>query len=44
MYEQAKYAAYQNAAQTTASKTKQVVMLYDGLVRIIQQAKEAIEQ
>jgi flagellar secretion chaperone FliS len=33
--------AYANAA-ATASKTTQVVMLYDGLVKIIQQAKQAI--
>ena len=35
-----KYQAYAAATQTVA-RTKQIVMLYDGLVRFMQQAKEA---
>jgi flagellar protein FliS len=35
--------AYSRAAHTVA-KTRQVVMLYDGAVRLIQQAAEAIEK
>lgn len=34
------YAAYQNASQTVP-KTRQVVMLYEGMVRFLQQAREA---
>lgn len=34
------YAAYQNASQTVP-KTRQIVMLYEGMVRFLQQAKEA---
>ena len=36
-----KYQAYASATQTVA-KTKQIVLLYDGVIRYIQQAKEAI--
>ena len=36
-----KYQAYAAATQTVA-KTKQIVMLYDGIIRFMQQAKEAI--
>lgn len=38
------YAAYKNAHQTTENKTRQVVMLYDGLMRYVNQAKQAIEE
>ena len=34
------YAAYQNASQTVP-KTRQIVMLYEGMVRFLQQAREA---
>lgn len=37
------YGAY-NTAKQTASKTRQVVMLYDGVIRFVQQAKQAIEE
>ena len=37
------YQAYRNAAQTVA-KTRQVVMLYDGVIRNLMQAIEAIEK
>lgn len=37
------YQAYALATQTVA-KTKQIVMLYDGAIRFIQQAREAIIQ
>jgi flagellar protein FliS len=36
------YKAYKHAAYTVA-KTRQVVMLYDGAIRFLAQAKEAIE-
>tara|TARA_B100001123_G_scaffold430776_1_gene551296 strand:+ start:2451 stop:2846 length:396 start_codon:yes stop_codon:yes gene_type:complete len=36
------YAAYSTATQTVA-KTRQVVMLYDGIIRNLRQAVEAIE-
>lgn len=36
-----KYQAYASATQTMA-KTQQIVLLYDGVIRLIQQAKEAI--
>lgn len=36
------YQAY-NMANRTLAKTRQVVMLYDGAVRFLQQAKEAIQ-
>ena len=36
-----KYQAYAAATQTVA-RTKQIVMLYDGVIRFVQQAKEAI--
>jgi flagellar protein FliS len=35
------YQAY-NAATQTVAKTRQIVMLYDGVIRFMQQAKEAI--
>ncbi len=38
-----RYKAYSNASQTVA-KTRQVVMLYDGAIRFLNQAKEAIEK
>lgn len=37
------YQAYAVATQTVA-KTQQIIMLYDGMIRIVQQAKEAITQ
>lgn len=37
------YKAYRNASETV-SKTRQVVMLYDGAIRFLQQAAEAIEK
>ncbi len=37
------YAAYQNAYQTV-SKTRQIVMLYEGTIRFMQQAREAMEE
>lgn len=39
----AQYNAYSQATRTVA-KTKQVVMLYDGAIRYLQQAKEAITE
>ena len=33
-----------NRATHTVSKTRQVVMLYDGMIRFLQQAQEAIEK
>lgn len=39
----AQYGAYHKAAHTVA-KTKQVVMLYDGAIRNLQQAREAISE
>lgn len=36
-----KYQAYAAATQTVA-KTQQIIMLYDGIIRLVQQAKEAI--
>jgi flagellar biosynthetic protein FliS len=38
-----KYQAYAAATQTVAG-TRQVVMLYDGAIRFVQQAKEAIRE
>lgn len=38
-----RYKAYSKATHTVA-KTRQVVMLYDGIVRFMAQAKEAMEQ
>lgn len=38
-----KYQAYAAATQTVA-RTKQIVMLYDGVIRFLQHAKEAIQQ
>ena len=38
-----KYQAYANAAMTVG-KTRQVVMLYDGAIRFVQQAVEAIKR
>lgn len=37
------YQAYSKASHTVA-KTRQVVMLYDGIVRFLNQAKEAMEK
>ena len=42
MPQQQKYQAYAAATQTVA-KTKQIVMLYDGAIRVMKQAKEAIQ-
>ncbi len=39
---QHKYQAYVAATQTVA-KTRQIVMLYDGAIRCVQQAREAIQ-
>lgn len=37
------YSAYTNAkANTTASRSKQVIMLYEGVIKFVQQAKTAI--
>lgn len=41
MVQKQKYQAYAAATQTVA-KTKQIVLLYDGVIRYLQQAKEAI--
>jgi flagellar protein FliS len=38
-----KYQAYAAATQTLA-KTKQIILLYDGVIRFVQQAKTAIEE
>ncbi len=38
-----KYQAYASATQAVA-KTQQIVLLYDGMIRLIQQAKEAIQE
>ncbi len=38
-----KYQAYAAATQTVA-RTKQIVMLYDGVIRFVQQAKDAIRE
>lgn len=38
-----KYQAY-NAAKQTAPKTKQIVLIYDGIIRLLQQAKKAIQE
>lgn len=38
-----KYQAYAAATQTVA-RTKQIVMLYDGIIRFVHQAKEAIQE
>ena len=38
-----KYQAYAAATQT-APKTKQILMLYDGVIRLVQQAREAIRE
>ncbi len=38
-----KYQAYAAATQTVA-RTKQIVMLYDGVIRFMQRAKEAIQE
>jgi flagellar protein FliS len=43
MVEKQKYQAYATATQTV-SPVRQIVLLYDGAVRCVQQAKEAIEQ
>ena len=41
--EKQKYQAYATATQTVA-RTRQIVMLYDGTIRFMRQAKDAIEQ
>jgi len=41
--EKQKYQAYATATQTVA-RTRQIVMLYDGAIRFLRQAKEAISQ
>ena len=41
--QKAKYQAYLSATKTVA-KTRQIVMLYDGAIRFLQQAKEAIRE
>lgn len=38
-----KYYAYANATQTVA-RTRQIVLLYDGVIRFLQQAKDAINE
>lgn len=38
-----KYQAYSSATQTVA-KTQQIIILYDGMIRLVQQAKEAIRE
>lgn len=38
-----KYQAYAAATQTVA-RTKQIVMLYEGIIRFLQQAKEAMDE
>lgn len=43
MHHRQKTQAYQQASQTV-SKTRQIVMLYDGVIRFLSQAREAIEQ
>lgn len=42
MVKRKQYQAYMSATYTVA-KTKQVVMLYDGVIRFVRQAKDAIE-
>lgn len=42
MQPQQRHKAYQQASHTVA-KTRQVVMLYDGMIRFMSQAKEALE-
>lgn len=41
--EKHKYQAYAAATQTTAP-VRQIVLLYDGVIRLVQQAKEAINE
>lgn len=43
MVEKQKYQAYAAATQTVAP-VRQIVLLYDGLIRLLQQAKEAINE
>lgn len=43
MAEKQKYQAYANATQTVAP-ARQIVLLYDGIIRCVQQAKEAIAE
>ncbi|MBN8531066.1 MAG: flagellar export chaperone FliS [Alphaproteobacteria bacterium] len=43
MSPQGKYQAYNTAAQTMA-KTRQIVLLYDGIIRFAQQWRSAMEQ
>lgn len=43
MSHQHKYQLY-HAAKQTAPKTKQIVLIYDGVIRLVQQAKDAIRE
>lgn len=43
MVEKQKYQAYAAATQTVAP-ARQIVLLYDGIIRLVQQAKEAIAE
>ncbi len=43
MVEKHKYQAYASATQTVAP-VRQIVLLYDGIIRLVQQAKEAITE
>ncbi len=38
------YANYQHASYMALPKTRQVIMLYEGAIRSVQQAKQAVEQ
>ena len=43
MSQQHKYRLY-HAANQTAPKTKQIVLIYDGVIRLLQQSKDAIRE
>ncbi len=43
MVEKQKYQAYAAATQTVAP-VRQIILLYDGIIRLVQQAKEAINE
>jgi flagellar secretion chaperone FliS len=43
MVEKQKYQAYATATQTVAP-VRQIILLYDGIIRLVQQAKEAINE
>ena len=43
MVEKNKYQAYANASQTVAP-VRQIILLYDGIIRLMQQSKEAIAE